>query len=195
MTAVNAKADAFFKEAKKWKKEMGALRAIMRECPLEETYKWRSPCYTFDGGNIAAIWGLKDYCALAFFKGALLKDSKEILSAPGAHSRSMRLVKFTGAAEIEKAKPLLKKYIGEAIEAEKAGLKIEFAKDDLPFPAELTAALKNDSKLKKAFEELTPGRRRGYVLHFSQAKQAKTREARIEKAAPKILAGKGLQDR
>lgn len=195
MSETNAKVEAFFSQAKTWRQELEALRAILLECPLSEDFKWRSPCYTFQGGNVATLWGFKEDCALSFFKGVLLKDPEGILVAPGENSRSVRMVRFTGVAEIADKQPVLKDYIREAIAVEKAGLKVEFRKDDLDRPQELVERLDADPALKAAFEALTPGRQRGYLLHFSQPKQSKTRVSRIAKAAPRILDGKGLHDR
>lgn len=195
MSETNAKVEAFFSDAKTWRKELEALRAILLESPLSEDFKWRSPCYTFQGGNVATLWGFKQDCALSFFKGVLLKDPKGILVAPGENSRSVRMVRFTGVAEIADKQHVLKDYIREAIAVEKAGLKVEFRKDDLDRPQELVERLDADPALKAAFEALTPGRQRGYILHFSQPKQSKTRVSRIAKYAPRILAGKGLHDR
>lgn len=195
MGKTDPKVEAFFARASEWQEELLALRAILLDCPVKEEFKWRSPCYTFKGGNLATLWGLKENCALAFFKGVLLKDEKEILVAPGENSRSMRLVKFTSVSDIAEMDAILKDYIHEAVEVEKSGLKVDFRKDDLVFPEELTAKLGEAPDLKAAFEALTPGRQRGYVLHFSQPKQSKTRISRIEKCVPRILEGKGLHDR
>ncbi|MBD1545974.1 YdeI/OmpD-associated family protein [Roseibium aggregatum] len=195
MSDVNAKAEAFFAEANRWQAELKALRDILRDCPVTEDFKWRSPCYTFEGRNVATIWGLKDACALSFFKGVLLKDPQGILTAPGENSRSVRMIRFTSLAEITLKEAILKDYIQEAVEAEKAGLKVDLPKDDLSYPEELLERLESDPALQTAFEALTPGRRRGYALHISGAKQSATRHARIDKHAPRILAGKGLHDR
>lgn len=195
MPESNEKVEAWFARQDKWQPEIEALRAILCDTQLAEDFKWRSPCYTAEGGNIAALWSLKEACAIAFFKGALLEDSKKLLEAPGEYSRSMRVMKFASLAEIEKRKSAVKAYVDEAVALEKAGAKVEMRKDDLPYPEELSAALAEDAKLTHAFDALTPGRRRGYVLHFSGAKQSATRQARIEKAVPRILEGKGLQDR
>ncbi|WP_265516493.1 YdeI/OmpD-associated family protein [Nitratireductor luteus] len=195
MNEVNPEIEAFFTRAKKWRGELQALRAILLDCPVTEDFKWRSPCYTFQNGNVAALWGLKEYCALAFFKGALLKDAEGLLVAPGENSRSMRKIRFSSVAEIVGMEATLKDYIHEAINVEKAGLKVKFPKDDLELPAELMSKLDEDPDLKTAFEGLTPGRRRGYILYFSQPKQSRTRVSRIEKSTPKILGGKGLHDR
>ncbi len=192
---MNAKAEAFFAKDGRWRDELAALRAILRACPVAEDFKWRSPVYTAHGGNVATVWGLKDTAVLSFFKGVLLKDPEGILVAPGENSRSVRMVKFTGLAEIAAMEAVLKDYIREAVENEKAGLKVDFPKDDLDYPEELADRLDGDPDFRAAFEALTPGRQRGWVLHFSGAKQSATRASRIEKAAPRILAGKGMHDR
>jgi uncharacterized protein YdeI (YjbR/CyaY-like superfamily) len=192
---VNAKAEAFFARDGRWRDELQALRAILLACPVAEDFKWRSPVYTAHGGNVATVWGLKDNAALSFFKGVLLKDPENILVAPGENSRSVRMVKFTGLAEITAMEAVLKDYIREAVENEKAGRKVDFPKDDLDYPEELADRLDGDPDFRTAFEALTPGRQRGWVLHFSGAKQSATRASRIEKAAPKIFAGKGMHDR
>ena len=195
MRATKPKVDAYFSKAEKWREELEALRAILLDCPVAEEFKWRSPCYTFQKSNVVAIWGLKENCALAFFKGALLKDPRGILIAPGEHSRSMRMIKFTSAPEIAAAEPTLKAYVHEAVEVERAGLKVDFRKDDLAVPEEFSVKLQDHPDLKEAFEALTPGRRRRYNLHFSQPKQSRTRASRIERCVPRILEGKGLHDR
>jgi len=195
MSEAKAKVEAFFSQAKKWRRELEALRAILLETPVTEEFKWRSPCYTAEGGNIATVWGLKQCCALSFFKGVLLKDPEGILVAPGANSRSVRMARFTSVGDIVGLRTVLTDYIEEAVALEKAGAKVAFAKDDLEYPRELSDRLAADPSLKTAFDRLTPGRRRGYVLHFSQPKQSKTRTSRIEKSAPRILAGKGMHDR
>jgi len=195
MNAANPKVEAFFAGADRWREELHALRAILRACPVSEEFKWRSPVYTAHGGNVATIWGLKDNAALSFFKGVLLNDPQGILVAPGENSRSVRMVKFTSVAEIAAGKAVLKDYIREAVENEKAGRKVDFPKDDLDYPEELADRLDGDPDFREAFGALTPGRQRGWVLHFSQPKQSATRASRIEKAAPKILAGKGMHDR
>ena len=192
---MNPKAEAFFANATTWRNELAALRAILLDCPVREDFKWRSPCYTFDGGNVATVWGLKENCVIAFFKGVLLKDPENILVAPGKNSRSVRMVRFTSVADIAAMKAVLKDYVREAIDIEKAGLKVDFNNDDLDLPDELVARLGDDPDLKAAFAALTPGRQRGYVLYFSQPKQSKTRVSRIEKCAAKIRDGKGLHDR
>ncbi|MBK4216273.1 YdeI/OmpD-associated family protein [Paracoccus caeni] len=195
MSDTDPKVDKLLAGITDWRDEVLALRALLLESPLKEEFKWRSPVYTHDGANVAIIWGFKDRASLGFFKGVLLKDSEGILEAPGDNSRSSRGVNFTDTARIEALKPVLLAYIDEAIANEKAGLKVDFPKDDLDYPEELVARLDSDTDFRTAFEALTPGRRRGWVLHFSQAKQSATRASRIDKAAPRILQGKGMQDR
>lgn len=187
--------DAFFSDLKDWREELLALRKILLDCGLLEAFKWSSPVYTWDDANVAIIWGFKDRAALGFFKGVLLKDPDGILEAPGENSRSSRVANFTSLAEVERADATLRKYIAEAIEVEKKGLSVDLPKNDLDYPEELVAKLDEDEAFRTAFESLTPGRRRGWVLHFSGAKQSKTRAGRIEKAAPAILEGKGMHDR
>jgi uncharacterized protein YdeI (YjbR/CyaY-like superfamily) len=195
MTEPNPRVEAFFAEAKQWREELSALRAILLGCPVTEEFKWRSPCYTVQGGNVATVWSLKDACTLSFFKGVLLKDPAGILVAPGENSRSVRVARFTSLAEIVDATDTLRRYVAEAVELEKAGRKVELPSDDFELPAELTDRLDAEPALKAAFEALTPGRRRGYALYFSQPKQAATRTARIDRSAARILEGKGLHDR
>lgn len=195
MTEADPRIEAFFTDAKRWREELRALRAILLDAPLAEEWKWRSPCYTFEGANVALLWGFKEECRLGFFKGVLLEDPQQILVAPGENSRSSRTLNFTSMAGIEHQEDVIRDYVREAIELEKAGLKVDLPKDDLDPPAELTAVLGRDDALRAAFEALTPGRRRGWILHFSQPKQPATRMSRIEKAAPRILAGKGMHDR
>ncbi len=195
MDDTNLKAEAFFSAAEEWREEVRSLRAILLDSPLAEDFKWRSPCYTLQGRNVAAIWSLRDYCALAFFKGVLFRDPENILVAPGSNSRSMRLIKFTTVPEIDQSKDLLRDYINRGIEVEKSDLKVDFKKDDLPLPEELVRKLEDDRSLKVALNALTPGRQRGYILHFTQPKQSKTRISRIEKCVPRIMAGKGMHDR
>ncbi len=195
MPTPNPKVEAFFAEAKRWREELSALREILLGCPVTEEFKWRSPCYTFEGGNVATVWGLKDACTLSFFKGVLLKDPAGILVAPGENSRSVRVAKFTDLTDIVDATDTIRSYVDEAVEVEKVGLKVELRADDFELPAELTDRLDADPALQAAFEALTPGRRRGYALYFSQPKQSRTRTARIDKSAARILEGKGLHDR
>lgn len=195
MSAADIRVEAFFREATQWREELAMLRSILLESSLEEDFKWYSPCYTHDGGNLVAIWGLKDSCALAFFKGVLLEDPEAILVAPGENSRSMRLIRFASIDEITQRRSIVLDYVQRAIEAERSGLKVEFRNDDLDYPEELLARFEVDPQLQEAFEALTPGRRRGYILHFSNAKQSATRVARIDKCAARIVEGKGLHDR
>ncbi|SPH23480.1 hypothetical protein DEA8626_02543 [Defluviimonas aquaemixtae] len=195
MTETNPKVEAFFANAKTWREELLALRAILLDCPVSEEFKWRSPCYTYDGGNVATLWGMKDHCVLSFFKGVLLKDPHGILVAPGKNSRSVRLARLTSVPEIAGMQDILKDYIREAVDVEKAGLKVDFPKDDLEYPDELTRTLRENPEFRSAFEALTPGRQRGYVLHFARPKQSATRSSRIDRCLPRILDGKGMHDR
>ncbi len=195
MSDERQKLDSFFSEAKVWPGELRALRAILLDCGLTEEFKWRGPCYTFDGGNVAVIWGFKENAALGFFKGVLLKDPEGLLVAPGDNSRAVRMFRFTGLDQIKALETTIRDYVREAIELEKAGAKVDLPKDDIVYPEELLAALEEDPELQEAFEALTPGRKRGYALHFAQPKQSATRVSRIEKSRDRILAGKGLQER
>ena len=180
----------------KWPQELRKLRSIALECGLTEESKWGVPCYTFQGTNISIVSAMKDYCSISFFKGVLLQDAHGILEKPGPNSQSDRLLKFTSLQEILDIEDTIKAYIFEAIEVEKAGLKVEFkAKDELEYPEELLTKFSEQPELKKAFEALTSGRKRGYVLHFTQPKQSQTRTNRIEKLIPKIMEGKGFFDR
>lgn len=193
MNRKSPKVDAFLKKAQKWQREFEQLRAIVLGCGLSEEMKWRFPCYMLDERNIVIIQGFKEYCGLLFFKGALLKDPGGILVKPGEHTQAGRQIRFTGAREIAKMKPVLKAYVLDAIEVEKAGLKVKKA-SEFALPDELQRRLDETPALKKAFNALTPGRQRAYVLYFSAAKQAKTRASRVEKCVPDILSGKGLND-
>lgn len=179
-----------------WIKELKELRRILLETELVEEVKWSVPCYTYKGKNILLMSALKDACTLSFFKGSLLKDPEGILTKPGEHSQAARYLRFTNIKDILELEATIKAYVAEAIEIEKAGLKVEF-KDTVDFdvPEELQTRLDEDPALKMAFEALTPGRQRGYLLYFSGAKQSKTREARIDKFIPWILEGKGIHDR
>lgn len=187
--------DRFFKAEKKWKIEMNLLRSILLECKLEETYKWMHPCYTYEGANIVLIHGFKDYCAILFFKGVLLKDPKKILIQQTQNVQDRRQLRFTDAAQIEMAEKTIQDYIREAISVEQSGLKVQFKKtEDFEMPKEFADRLKNKPSLRKSFKSLTPGRQRAYLLFFSAAKQSSTRIARIDKYENAILMGKGLQD-
>ena len=178
-----------------WHSEIVALRAIILKSELTEELKWSNPCYTFNGKNILMLSALKDYAVIGFFKGALLNDPHKLLASPGKNSQSAKRLTFTDTAIIQDQEKIILEYISEAIEIEKKGLKVEFKKEREPIPEELASVFENDAALKTAFFELTPGRQRGYILHFSQAKQAKTRFSRIEKCIPKIMEGKGFHDR
>jgi uncharacterized protein YdeI (YjbR/CyaY-like superfamily) len=192
---MNPKVDWFFNKATKWQKEYETLRAIVLECNLTEELKWGQPCYMFEKSNIVLIHGFKDYCALLFFKGALLKDKKKILIQQTENVQAARQIRFTSVQQIVKMKAILKAYIYEAVEVDEAGLKVDFKKTkEFTMPEEFQKKLNKSRALKTAFEALTPGRQRGYLLYFSSAKQAKTRESRVEKFMPKILKGKGLED-
>jgi len=192
---MNSKVDFFFNKASQWKEEFEQLRMIILDCGLAEELKWGQPCYTFQGKNIILIHGFKEYCAVLFFKGALLNDPENILIQQTANVQAGRQVRFTGVKEIVKRAPILKAYIYEAIEVEKAGLKVKLKKtSEFKMPAEFKNRLDKNPALKIAFNELTPGRQRAYLFYFSQPKQSKTRESRIEKYMKRILEGKGLND-
>ncbi len=187
---------AFIANAKNWQPELTKLRAILLDSELTEDFKWRQPCYTFQGKNVIVLGPMKDSCAFAFFKGALLKDVHGVLTRPGQHSQSTRWIRFTSVREIAEMKSVLKAYIREAIEIEKSGLKVKLKKtSDLKIPEEFQLMLDEFPNFKKAFEALTPGRQRAYIYHFSAPKQSKTRETRVRKFMPHILKGKGLLDK
>ena len=191
----NPKADFYFTKATKWQEEIEKLRTIALDCGLTEELKWGCPCYTLYGNNIVLIHVFKEYCAFLFFKGALLQDAKGILIQQTKNVQAARQIRFTHVKEITEMKTFLKAYIYEAIEVEKAGLKVELKKTtEFSMAEEFKTKLDKMPALKTAFYALTPGRQRGYLLYFSSAKQAKTREARIEKYIPQILTGKGLED-
>lgn len=195
MVTTNPEVDAFFSDATKWRKELEQLRSIVLACGLTEELKWRQPCYTYGKSNVVILSGFKDYCAVSFFKGALLRDPKGLLTKPGENTRSVRLIRFTSVREVSGAASVLKAYIREAIKIEKAGLKVDLKNDsELELPDELQDKFDASKKFKSAFESLTPGRQRAYVLHFSAPKQSKTRVSRIEKCTERILSGKGLND-
>lgn len=194
MSTTNPKVDGFLRQAKKWQEEFRELRRIILDCQLDEDVKWRHPCYTLEGKNVVLIHGFKEYCAILFMKGALLKDPKGLLVAPGK-MQSGRQIRFTSAREIAQLEPTLKAYIREAIEAEKSGVKVKLKKtSEFKVPEEFKKKLIEVPTLKTAFHALTPGRQRGYLIYFSGAKQSQTREARVEKCMPQILKGKGLDD-
>jgi uncharacterized protein YdeI (YjbR/CyaY-like superfamily) len=194
MNKTNPKVDGFMRKPNRWQKELQKLRTIVLECPLTEEIKWRHPCYTFQESNIVLIHGFKDYCALLFFKGALLKDPRSILVQQTKNVQAARQIRFTSVQQIVKLKPTIKAYINEAIEAEKAGLKVKLKKNPEPIPEEFQNKLDELPALKTAFAALTPGRQRAYILHFSAAKQSKTRTSRVEKWMLHILNGKGIDD-
>jgi uncharacterized protein YdeI (YjbR/CyaY-like superfamily) len=192
----NPKLDPYFDKLKMWKEEFALLRDIVLDCGLTEEFKWMHPCYTFENKNIVLIHGFKQYCALLFHKGALLKDPHGILVQQTKNVQAARQIRFTDAKQIEDMQLILKAYIDEAVEVEKAGLEVNFKKHtEYDIPEELQNKFTEIPDLKKAFEALTPGRQKAYLLYFSQPKQSKTREARIEKYLPHILSGKGLNDK
>ncbi|HEX8547887.1 MAG TPA: YdeI family protein [Cytophagaceae bacterium] len=192
---MNPKVDFYFNKANKWQKEIQQLRAIVLDCGLDEELKWGCPCYTSAGRNIALIHVFKQYCALLFFKGALLKDPKGILIQQTENVQAARQIRFTNLSDVMQMKATVEAYIREAMEVEKAGLKVPLKKNsEYSIPDEFQQKLHEDAGLKQAFEKLTPGRQRAYLLYFSAAKQSATREARIEKCALQIMEGKGLND-
>jgi uncharacterized protein YdeI (YjbR/CyaY-like superfamily) len=210
MTNMNPKVDTYLAEGcmrcslggtpqckvHNWPEVLKALRKVILDCGLTEELKWGVPVYTHNGKNIVIMSAFKEYCALSFFKGVLLKDAAGILEKPGENTQAARLIRFTDVGKIVAMEPVLKAYIHEAIEVEKAGLKVELKKtSEYKIPEELQTRLDEDPAFRDAFEALTPGRQRGYLLYFSAAKQSKTREARIEKCIPKIFEGIGLNDR
>jgi len=191
----NPKVDWFFDKTTQWQKEYQKLRAIVLDCNLVEELKWGQACYTFEKTNIVLIHGFKEYCALLFMKGALLKDKKKILIQQTENVQAARQIRFTSLKEIVKMEKTLKAYIYEAVEVEVAGLKVPLKKTaEFKMPEEFKVRLDKNGALKAAFEALTPGRQRGYLLYFSSAKQSRTREERIEKYMKQILSGKGLED-
>ncbi|HEX8816041.1 MAG TPA: YdeI/OmpD-associated family protein [Terriglobales bacterium] len=195
MNQPNPKVDTLIKKSKKWQEEFETLRQIVLESPLAEDVKWGQACYALDGKNVVLIHGFKDYCALLFFKGALLKDPRHILIQQTENVQSARQIRFTNARDIVAMKSTLKAYIQEAIDAEKSGAKIKLKKtSDYKVPEEFQKRLDQNAALKRAFAALTPGRQHGYLYYFSSAKQPQTREARVEKYIPQILKGKGLDD-
>jgi uncharacterized protein YdeI (YjbR/CyaY-like superfamily) len=192
---MNPKVDFYFDKAEQWQKEVEKLRTIVLDCPLAEELKWGCPCYTFQESNIVLIHVFKEYCALLFFKGSLLSDPNDILIQQTKNVQAARQIRFTNLREIVKLESVLKAYIYEAIEVERAGLKVKLKKaEEFPIPEEFKLRLDKKPALKKAFYALTPGRQRGYLLHFAAPKQSRTREARIDKCTPMIMRGKGLTD-
>lgn len=195
MNKRNPKVNFFFSKAKQWQEEFTKLRTIILTCGLTEELKWGKPCYTLQQSNVVLIHGFKEYCALLFFKGALLKDAKGILNQQTENVQAARQIRFTNVQQIAKMERAVKAYIKEAIEVEKAGLEVKFKKtSEFKVPDELQNKLAEIPALRTAFDALTPGRQRGYILYFSGAKQSKTRESRVEKCIPQILKGKGVDD-
>ena len=187
--------DAYISDAKRWHAELAALRAIVQQSGLVEDVKWGKPCYTLNGGNVAMLFAFKEYAALGFLKGTLLTDTKHLLAAPGENSQAMRMLHFTSVDAITQAEGDIRAYLDEAIRVEQAGLEVQFQKSaDIALPDELLARFAELPALKTAFEALTPGRQRAFVLHFGGAKQSKTRAERVERSIPLILEGKGLND-
>ena len=191
----NSTVDAFMTEDGPWCEAFNALRPILLDCDLVEDFKWGKPTYTLNGQNVVLMHGFKEYCALLFMKGALMKDPAGILVQQTENVQSARQIRFTDASQVKSMENMLKAYIHEAIEVEKSGEKVvKKTTDQFAMAEEFQVRLDNDADLKAAFEALTPGRQRGYLLHFSSAKQAKTREARVQAAIPRILDGKGIDD-
>ncbi|MGE0493858.1 MAG: YdeI family protein [Vulcanimicrobiota bacterium] len=188
----NPRVDDYLGKPRKWLEEMRKLRSILLGCGLTEEWKWRKPCYTVQDSNVVLILSFKATCALLFVKGALLEDPRDILIQPTESTQAARQMRFTGLEDIDES--VVADYVRRAVEVEKAGLKVDFRPNPEPIPAELQTKLDQMPALKKAFESLTPGRQRGYILHFSGAKKSETRASRVEKSIPQILAGKGLND-
>ena len=196
MSRMNPKVDLFLSKAQQWREEFEKLRTIILDCGLTEELKWGVPCYTFEKSNIVLIHGFKEYCAILFVKGALLKDAEGILVTQTENTQAACQIRFTSVREIVEMEPILKAYIHEAIEVEKAGLKVDFKKtSEYTIPEEFQSKLDEIPALKTAFQALTPGRQRAYLLYFSQPKQSKTRVSRVERYMQRILDGKGLNDR
>ena len=192
---MNPKVDFYFDKEEKWKKEIEYLRELALDCNLQEELKWGCPCYTSDKKNVVLIHVFKDYCALLFFKGALLQDTHGLLIQQTENVQAARQIRFSNLKEISEKQAIIKSYVFQAIEVEKAGLKVELKKtSEFAAPIELTEKMEKDAAFRNAFEALTPGRQRAYILHFSAPKQEKTRLARIEKSADQIFKGKGLND-
>jgi uncharacterized protein YdeI (YjbR/CyaY-like superfamily) len=192
---MNPKVDAYFSKLKQWQEELEQLRSIILDCGLTEELKWGSPCYTYDEKNVVILGGFKNNCVISFLKGVLLSDTDKLLVAPGENSQSARIIRFTNVKEIVKLKKTIKAYIYEAVEVDKVGLKVDMEKSkNFELPNELLSKFKTQPKLKNAFQSLTPGRQRAYVMFFSDSKNSNTREARIEKYTKRILDGKGMND-
>jgi uncharacterized protein YdeI (YjbR/CyaY-like superfamily) len=191
---MNSDVDKFLKKSKLWQKEIAKLRAIVLKTGLDETFKWNLPCYSYNGANVVIIQPFKRCLGMMFFKGALLKDPKNVLVNNGPNSQAGRRFEFTSVDEIAKVAPVIKAYIKEAIAIEESGQKVKFKRKPEPLPKELKEAFAKKPQFKKAFASLTPGRRRAYILHFSSAKQSATRRSRIEKCVQRIIEGKGLTE-
>lgn len=195
MAKPNSSVDGYIRKSKDWQAHLNALRAILLDSPMTEEIKWRTPCYTLDGKNVAFIGYSKTACVLSFIKGSLLKDPERILIQQTENSQSVRIIRFTTVPEIVKLDKTLRAYIHEAIGVEQAGLKVKLKKvSEFKVPEEFQVQLKSNSELKKAFESLTPGRQRAYLLYFSGAKQSATRASRVQKYVKQILNGKGIDD-
>jgi uncharacterized protein YdeI (YjbR/CyaY-like superfamily) len=195
MASTNPKVDGYFRKSKKWQKELTKLRKIILDSPLTEDIKWRSPCYTFQNSNVVLLHVFKEYCAILFFKGALLRDAKGILVQQTKNTQAARQIRFTSVREVDEMASVVKAYVHEGIEVERAGLKVTLKRTaEFDIPEEFQSKLDEVPALKSAFDALTPGRQRAYLLHFSSAKQSKTRVSRIEKCMPRIVNGKGLDD-
>lgn len=191
---MNSKVDEHINQSKQWKDEMNALRIIILDCQLTEDFKWGKPCYSFQGKNIVIIQGFKEYFALLFFKGGIMKDPENLLVKMGENTQAGRQMRFENVQDILGKKSIIKDYIFQAVEIEERGEKVEIKKEATPIPEEFQIKLNENPELKSAFESLTPGRQRAYLFHFSAPKQSKTRESRIEKSIPNILDGKGMND-
>lgn len=195
MNPRNPRVDEFIAKAKRWPEEYKALRELLLQSELKEEFKWYQPCYTINNSNLIMIGGFKEHISLSFFNGAIMKDPHGVLVKPGENSQAVRMFKFHSVEQIHQNEAIIKEYIQASIDAEKAGLKIDFTeKKELVYVQELQDKINQDPEFKKAFEALTPGRRRAYILFFSGAKQSETRIQRIEKLTPKILDGKGISD-
>ena len=192
---MNADVDRYIREAKPWSKELAALRLLVLDAGLTEAFKWRAPCYLHGKKNVVLLGAFKEFCVVSFFKGALLKDPKGILEKPGENTQAARIIRITDGSQVDRLTATIKAYVREAIQVEESGQKVDrSAAQNLELPSELQTRLDQDTSLRTAFEALTPGRQRAYAIHISGAKQAKTREDRIDKCRPKILDGKGLND-
>lgn len=192
---MNPKVDGYLRKNKAWQEELGRLRQILLDCRLTEEVKWRVPCYTIDGGNVVILGAFKESCVLSFVKGALLKDEEGILVKPGENTQSARVIRFTSVQDVVEREAVLRAYVQEAIEVERAGLKVRFKEiSEFALPEELQTKFDEMPSLKEAFQSLTPGRQRAYIMHFSAAKQSKTRASRVAKCVERILDGKGLDD-